>query len=241
MSQVPRERANTVDSAADAEGSEVELDAGTGAFARVSAQESLTQAYWGIDLLANLPCQLTSDGVTAVQGDALRAGEFLRREFPLLTEEGLGGVSSQQARRTKHHYLLANCDLFEIRHHGQTVGVVVGEPKDWSTYYIRMFAIVQAYQRPALIRRFSRTCIVDPLTRHGVQRITADTSPANLAMSRFLTEFRFYVTGQQLTDRWGPAVQYTKFLDPACEAAFHARFGGAAPPGSNGIRKDREQ
>jgi hypothetical protein len=116
--------------------------------------------------------------------------------------------------------------------------VIVGAPEDWSSYYIRIFAVLPAFQRPALTRRFVRECLFEPLTACGVQRLVADTSPANLAMARGFSEMHFHVTGHQLSDRWGPLVRYTKFLDPACESVFLERFGGTACPASTGMREE---
>ena len=107
---------------------------------------------------------------------------------------------------------------------------MIGEPEDWSSYYIRTLAILPDYQRPALLRRFVRACLEEPLTAHHVERVTAETSPSNVAMSRFLTEYRFHVTGHQLSERWGPLVRYTRFLDPDRDAMFQARFGAGTPP-----------
>ena len=195
----------------------------------------------GLPLGEYLPYVLSNDGVEAAVGEMARVRDFLAREFPSLTEEGLGSTPQRETLEAKLVYLNTKCDLVELRHRDRTIGILVGEPEDWSSYYVRMFAVVSEYQRPSLIRRFARECLFGPLTRQNIQRVTSDTSPANLAMSRILTELHFHVTGHQLSERWGPMVQYTKFLDPACEAAFHARFGRAAPPGSNGARKEKNQ
>jgi RimJ/RimL family protein N-acetyltransferase len=122
------------------------------------------------------------------------------------------------------------CDLLEIRCAQRTIGVLVGAPEDWSTYYVRTFAIAPDYQKRALIMRFVEECLFTPLTRLGVQRIHADTLPSNRPMTRLFGDLRFYATGQQLSERWGPLVRYTKFLDPACEALFLHRLGGNAAP-----------
>ena len=205
-----------------------------------TATRTLTYEYWGLDLREYLPCVLSHDGVEASAGDVGRVRDFLGGEFATLTEEGLGHLraSADVHASAKRRYLQLNCDIIELRHNDRTVGVVIGEPEDWSTYYIRTLAVVQEYQRPALIRRFVRECLEKHLRAHHVERVTADTSPANVAMTRFFAEFHFHATGHQLSERWGPMVRYTKFLDPHCEAAFHVRFGGAAPPGSNGKRKE---
>jgi RimJ/RimL family protein N-acetyltransferase len=120
--------------------------------------------------------------------------------------------------------------LIELRHCDTTVGLLVGAPEDWSSYYVRVFALRPDFQRPELARRFARECLFAPLAERGVERVIADTSPANVAMSRLLTELHFHVTGSDLSDRWGPMTRYTRFLSARCEAEFVRKFGGGTPP-----------
>ncbi|HKU42742.1 MAG TPA: hypothetical protein VJR89_31505 [Polyangiales bacterium] len=173
---------------------------------------------------------MSRDGVEALPGRFDRVRQFLVDEFPTLTEEGLGTQLDTNLADTKRWYLAQACDLIELRHHDETIGVLIGAPDDWSSYYVRAFAMMAEYQRPALIRRFGRECLFEPLAAHGIQRVLAETSPANLAMSRLLSELHFHVTGHVLSERYGPLVRYTKFLDPSSEAAFRTRFAGSAPP-----------
>jgi RimJ/RimL family protein N-acetyltransferase len=190
----------------------------------------LSARLWGLDLARGLPRTLSREGVTAASGDMSRIRAFLSREFASLTEEELGATLNDTVADAKRSYLSNDCDLLELRHDARTVGVFIGAPEDWSTYYVRIFAMARDYQQRALSRRFLRECVFDALLKHSVQRVIAETSPANLAMTHMLNELRFHVTGHQLSDRWGPLVRYTKFLDPTCEAAFQQRFAGTAPP-----------
>ena len=191
-----------------------------------------SQRMWGFSLAETLPRVLTRDGITAITGDYSRMGRFLASEFGMFYEESQGAVPDYIVRNRKSEYLRDACDLIELRHEDNTIGVLMGAPEDWSTYYVRIFALRRSYQRPAMTRQFIRDCLFDPLTEHGVERICADTSPANIAMSRLFTELHFHVTGSQLSDRWGPLVRYTRFLSPACEAEFLRKFGGGAPADS---------
>jgi hypothetical protein len=203
---------------------------------RVSMTESARM--WGFSLQDVLPCQLSEDGIVAVPGDVSRIGRFLSEQFALFSEEAQGATPNYIVRNRKHEYLRDACDLVELRLAEQTIGVLIGAPEDWSSYYVRVFAMRRDFQRPGMIRRFIRDCLFAPLTVHSVERICADTSPANTAMSRLLTELHFHVTGSHLSDRWGPMVRYTRFLSPACEAEFRRKFGGGSPAG--GPRKIEE-
>ena len=206
---------------------------------RSPVARTLSDTFWRLDLYAGLPRVLTRDGVEATVGDLDRIRDFLVREFPTLTEEGQGNLLTDAIAHTKRWYLGTACDLIELRHRGVTVGAIIGAPDDWSSYYVRIFAVAPAYQRPSLTRRFGRECLLLPLAAHGVQRVAADTSPANIAMSRGLCELHFHVTGQLLSERYGPLVRYTKFLDPTAEAAFMSRYAGSAPPRSLARKKPK--
>jgi RimJ/RimL family protein N-acetyltransferase len=199
----------------------------------------LSRKVWGLDFTQGLPCVLSNDGIEATAGELDRVLAFMAEQFPSLTEEvGAKSVKPHESTAAaKQWYLSSASDLIELRHEGQTVGVLVGAPEDWGSYYVRIFAMSPAYQRPGLIRRFARQCLFGPLRAHHVERVVADTSPANLAMTRLFSELRFHVTGHQLSDRWGPLVRYTKFLDPACESAFCARFAGSMPRSSSERRE----
>lgn len=193
------------------------------------SSQTLSKQFWGCDLSQRLPRTLTESGTQAVPGDIRRIRAFLMKQFACLTEEASQPVQSDWHGLAKRRYLATACDLIELRHAGETVGAIVGAPEDWATYYVRIFAIAPQFQKPALTRRCARECLFEPLTECGVPRICAETSPANRAMARLFSELSFLATGQQLSDRWGPLVRYTKFLDPACESVFLQRFGSSAP------------
>jgi hypothetical protein len=205
---------------------------------RDAPREPLSAQLWGASLTADLPKTLSSDGIVAVAGELARVVEFLARVFPSMREEETALTRSQNIRDAKHEFLEHMCDLIELRHKDVTVGTMVGMPLDWSSYYVRVLAFAPKFQRTALTRRFVRECLFEPLIARQVQRIQADTSPNNVAMSRGMLEMHFVCTGNQLSERWGPLVHYTKFLDPAFEQAFHRQFSGAAPPCSTAQRKE---
>lgn len=207
--------------------------------ARSSGLPNLSKQLWGFSPADGLPRVVTQDGVTALAGDFERARSFLSAHFGMFSEESLGASPSLRVQSLKSEYLEKGCDILELRHDESTVGVLIGAPEDWSSYYVRVFAVVRGFQRPLLIRRFIRECLFRPLVDHGVERIVADTSPANLAMSRLLSELRFVVTGTQLTDRWGAMVRFTRFLMPEREAEFCRKFGETAPAESTVERKEK--
>jgi ribosomal protein S18 acetylase RimI-like enzyme len=211
----------------------------SGTYRSTLPPQTLSSRFWGLDLSSKLPRVLSRDGIEAVRGELGRVREFLVQAFPTFTEEELGVVPDPRMVEAKRRYLHTASDLIELRHDGRTVGVMVGAPEDWSSFYVRIFAILPEYQRPGLTRRFTRECLFEPLAEHGVERVVAETWPTNIAMSHCFTELRFHVTGHQLSERWGALVRYTKFLDPAREAAFQRRFAADLPKRRNPGRSTR--
>lgn len=209
----------------------------SGSYRTTLPAQTLSARFWGLDLSRGLPRVLSRDGVEAVPGELGRVCEFLVQAFPTFTEEELDADPDPRMVEAKRHYLRTASDLIELQHEGRTVGVIVGAPEDWSSYYVRILAVLPEYQRPGLTRRFARECLLEPLAEHGVERVVAETWPTNIAMSRGFTEMHFHVTGHLLSERWGALVRYTKFLDPAREAAFERRFAAALPRPTNPRRR----
>lgn len=210
------------------------INSGSDVFPKPTPSLTLSATLWGLDFRSTLPRAL-SGGLQAVPGELARIRDFLASRFPSLTEEALSGVVNASTRDAKLRYLSA-CDLIELRDQDRTLGAVVGAPEDWSTYYVRIFAIAEECQHPRIIRKLVRECLFQPLAMYGVQRIAAETSPANRAMCRLFSELEFHATGHQLSDRWGALVRYTRFLDRSCEAVFLGQFSGTAPARSIGSK-----
>jgi hypothetical protein len=181
---------------------------------------------WNLDLSIGLPRVLSKSGVVAIPGELSSTMDFLRREFPTFAES-LPLTAEDLAAKTA--FFLNTCDFIELRHSDVTVGAIIGEPYDWSSYYVRVYALSRAYQTPALTRRFVRECLMTPLSAAGVKRVFADSSPTNVPMCRGLSEDGFFATGTNLSERYGPMVRYTKFLCRETEQAFVSKFSGTAP------------
>jgi hypothetical protein len=114
-------------------------------------------------------------------------------------------------------------DVFLLRDGGRTVGVLLAHPTDWTTYYMRSVAILEAYRDRHLLQRLVEATY-EPLGAAGVERIEGDCSPANVAMMRALPKLGFVVTATRATERWGLRVCFTKFLGEAAETAFARQF-----------------
>jgi ribosomal protein S18 acetylase RimI-like enzyme len=180
---------------------------------------------WGIDWSAHLPRVLTDDGVRVAYSSYDRALPFLAKNLALIFEED--PASSPFAQKTageaKARYYRQMADFFEFDDHGTIAGYLICTPIDWSSYYLRLAAMLPEYQGRKLAQRFFPQ-LFDILQAAGVERIEAETSPSNMAVMHNMTRMRFNVTGTVLSERWGSLVRLTKFLDGDAEGVFLRQF-----------------
>jgi GNAT superfamily N-acetyltransferase len=179
---------------------------------------------WGLDWADWLPRRFTDDGVELHLSDIETALPFITAHYGEIFEQDLerGRFFSEPFDGAKRRYYQTS-DVFEIRHAERTVGLLIGAPSDWSTYYVRTMGVIPAYQGrqlPRVILPF----LFEKLAEAGVRRFEAETSPSNLATVLFLTRMRFNITGNVLTERWGALLRLTKFLDEDAEDVFLDKY-----------------
>lgn len=185
----------------------------------------LSKTLWGIDWASELPISLVRGADATVHfGSFERALPFVRQHYATIFDQradspfSLGNFTDAKAR-----YYREVGDFFEFRVGGRAVALLVGTPVDWSSYYLRSAAALPEFQGQKLIQRFFPR-LFDTLQRAGVERVEADTSPANLAVIHSLSRLRFNVTGTVLSERFGACVHLTKFLDRPSEHTFLRQF-----------------
>jgi ribosomal protein S18 acetylase RimI-like enzyme len=119
-------------------------------------------------------------------------------------------------------------DVFLFRDAGRTIGLMMANPADWSTYYMRSVAVLPEYRDRRLLTRFM-TASYAPLREAGVERIEGECSPANAPMMRMLVGQGFLVTSTANSERWGATVRFTKFLSEEAESVFLRQFNSVTP------------
>jgi ribosomal protein S18 acetylase RimI-like enzyme len=119
--------------------------------------------------------------------------------------------------------VLGESDLFLIREAGEIVGLQVGAPTDWSTYYIRSLAVLPHARRPGILEGISQA-MTAVLREHGVTRIENDTTPTNVANLLVTTRLGYMTTGTLNSERWGMLLRRTLFLESAAEDVFRGQF-----------------
>ena len=188
------------------------------------ARPSLSSALWGIDWSETLPLEVTRDGVSVHASSYEESLSFVENHYALIFEEVQSGpFSNTKLSDSKMRYYRIAGDFFEFKDGATTIGLLVGTPTDWSSYYIRSAAVLPEYQGRKVIQRFF-PFLFERLKEAGVERVEADTSPANMATMHLLTRLRFNVSGTILSERWGAHVHFTKFLNDIVEDAFLGRF-----------------
>ncbi len=184
----------------------------------------LSELLWGLRWSDLLPLDL--GGGSSVRTSSLAAAmPFVREHYAQIFEDdGSSPFRNDVLTPMKARYYELCADFFEFVHGDKTVGLLVCDPLDWSTYYIRSAAVLPEHQGRALVQRFLSLCLFDELTRAGVSRVEFDVSPMNLAMLHIATRMRMNPTGTVLTERWGAMTRFTRFLCAEAHQVFLEQF-----------------
>ncbi len=196
------------------------------------ASAPLSSRLWDLDWSAELPWTL--DGVVVEAGSLDDWTSFLSSRFGDLYagQDHLDRFLPQTMTEAKRRWA-SEMDFFVLRESGEVLGVLIAQPSDWSTYYLRNTAILpKARGRrliPTLIGRIGET-----LRARGVERIQGDVSPTNIPSMRMLLSQGFVVSSFSNSERWGTCVQLTRFLRAEAAAVFARQFcalqlGGSQP------------
>jgi ribosomal protein S18 acetylase RimI-like enzyme len=186
-------------------------------------REALSKMLWGIDWSEHLPLAM-GDSIVVHASTFERSLPFVRENYAaIFHEDAQSPFSTTRVNPQKERYYRLAGDFFEFKDGEKTVGLLVGTPVDWSTYYIRSAAVLPEYQRSGLVFALLSAMFVH-LRVAGIERVEADASPSNFATLGILSRLFFNVTGTTLSDRWGAHVHLTRFLDEECEEVFLNQF-----------------
>lgn len=184
----------------------------------------LSESLWDIDYDAYFPLAVSEDGITVQVVGVDDALEFVGDHYgALFGEANDSPFWSGDSPSARERYLRHACDLFLFKDGHLPVGLFIGNPVDWSTYYIRSTAFLAKYQGRSVYQRFLAQLFA-LLTDAGVSRVEADTAPSNLQCVAALMRQRFVVTGSVLSERWGALTRFTRHLHPEAECTFLKQF-----------------
>lgn len=182
----------------------------------------LSKTLWGLDWSAILPYTVI-DGVVAHASSVDDSSAFIREHYATIFEDsGDSPFATSFAAAKARYYELA--DFIQFRRGNEVVGLVIGVPEDWGSYYIRSAAVLPQFQGSLIVFRFFQSVLFRVLAEHGVERVGADVAPSNLAMVQIVTRAKFNASGTLLTERWGAHTRFTKFLCSTSERVFLSQF-----------------
>jgi hypothetical protein len=187
---------------------------------RAERPTSLSQRLWGLEWSKELPWQL--DGCTVEHGTFADALPFMGEHYGRIFGWEPDRFHVEQMSEAKRRFG-DEMDVFVFRADGKTVGVAAGHPTDWSTYYVRTFALLKEYRDRGWCLEWTER-IGEPLRRVGCERWEGECSPANVAMIRMLTSRGCLITGTVNSERWGAMLRFGRLLNDDARAAFTRQF-----------------
>jgi hypothetical protein len=186
-------------------------------------EPGLSNRLWGINWSAHFPIE-TETGVTIHISTLERVLPFIQEHYAtIFQDDPTSPFRSDSVDALKIRYYNLCADFFDFRDGDRTVGVLSGAATDWSTYYLRTAAVHPDYANQRLIQGLLPP-LFEILQAAGVERVEADTSPANFAVLNILSRLAFNVTGTVLSERWGASVRLTRHLVKENELFFLRQF-----------------
>ncbi len=207
-----------------------------------SVSRPLSTRLWDLKWKRVLPW--TFEEVSVDLGVFDDAIPFIQQHYGQIfgTQSGEARFLTDPLTETKRRFG-AEMDVFFLRAPEGTIGVVMGHPTDWTTYYIRSAAFLPEYRA----RHFGSRIVeemYEPLREVGVERLEVECSPANLPMMRMMVGQGFMMTSTVNSERWGYMARFTRFLREEGEAVFLRQYcaapfksAKASPPTPNLRRK----
>jgi hypothetical protein len=190
---------------------------------------------WGLDWESVLPWQI--DDVSVELGSLEEALPFMRDHYTEIFSTGDGRFFTEMMSEAKRRFF-SEMDIFVLRAGTETVGIVMGHPADWSTYYVRSAALLAEQRARGVFPRFLEH-FYGPLRDAGVERIEADASPSNQAVIRLHISQGSIITATGSSERWGAFVRFTKFLNDEPQAVFSRQF--CAMPVRTGLPQTKDR
>jgi len=188
----------------------------------VRAGPALSRRLWDLDWDRVLPW--TFEEITVESATFDEAVPFIQEHYPSIfgTDASEQRFLASPMSEAKHRFC-AESDVFLFRVGTRPIGLLLANPVDWSTYYMRSVAILSEFRERHLLTRFMERSY-EPLRKAGVERIEGECSPANTPMMRMLVGQGFLVTSTANSERWGSTVRFTKFLTEDGEDVFLRQF-----------------
>jgi hypothetical protein len=190
---------------------------------------TLSKRILGLDWSKHLPWQIGNV--------AIEVGSYEQHALPFMAEhysrmfdaKSLHERFMAEEMTDAKRRFMAEMDVLCFRAQGRPVGILMGHPLDWSTYYWRSVALLPSVRDRSLLGT-AMDLSYEPLAAAGIHRVEGECSPTNGPMLRTLTKLGWVVTSTSMSERWGATVRFTKFLRQDAGEIFARQFCGVRPP-----------
>jgi len=191
--------------------------------AETTGRETTTKHLWCVDWRETFP-RTVDDLVLDVGTFSADAQPFIEAHYGSAFGEGAGAAFLAEPMTPAKQRYCEDMDVFVYRHQGRSVGIFMGHPLDWSTYYFRSAVVLPDYRGLHLVH-VVQTVVGDRLRAAGVARMECEVSVANAKMLRVQTAGGWIITSMLDSERWGAMVRMTRFLSEDAERVFRRQFG----------------
>lgn len=194
---------------------------------------SFSRQIYGIDWSEHFPATI-AEGVRLEPASLPEALAFTSAHYArIFGEHAADGRFFVDPSTPARRRFLEASDRFVFREDGAIIGLLLGNPVDWSTYYWRSVAFLPEHQgRGLLAAALERTDAV--MREAGILRVEGEAAPVNYRQVRLLLRLGYCVTGSANSERWGTLLRFTKYLCAEAEERFVLQFCRDTSPAGGG-------
>lgn len=138
------------------------------------------------------------------------------------------GFLGREISDAKIQYYRNFGNFFIFKEQDKKIGVFLGTPLDWSSYYLRYTWILPEYRGRKFYQKFLEYFLAC-LKEEGVERAEGDIPPTNGRHIHIFSKLGFKINGLNLSERWGTTLRLTRFLSARHDDVFMRQFIGPEP------------
>ncbi len=170
------------------------------------------------------PFEIPSLGVVMDHGDYSTTVRFIEKNHDRIFDSAQSDHFFQEPMTEKKEtFLRDKTDHFLFQKDGNVIGVVMGNPIDWCSYYIRYCAFEEKFQKLGIVQH-SFPVLIQSISSMGFQQIEIDVSPSNHPQIQVMNRTGFIISGQMNSEKWGSLIRFTKYIDTQRQKTFLSIF-----------------
>jgi hypothetical protein len=183
---------------------------------------TMSQRLWDFNWVDCLPW--THHGVSCEVGTFDDAEVFMREHYGQIFGDVSDRFLVEPMTEGKRRFC-NELDVLVLRaSDGRVVGICLGQPTDWSTYYFRSFAILPELRELGFASAFQKFLHASLSSSGKIARWEIETSTANAAMMRTMLSAGFVISAMINSERWGSVVRLTRFITKDADTTFRRQF-----------------